>query len=157
MWQGLDESDPYCVSMLQRVVAPALRDLEATVPDVTFAIDPRPMVGCGCVLLPPGMTYADVTIKGRTHPDFGDPFPTWDSVDLRDHWSHEQHVAYAASTLQSMAIAFIWHRTGVGGWPLCPVHRSHPLWPYPDRDLGIAVWECRGSGYRVPVGELSET
>ena len=155
MWQGLDESDPDCVATLQRIFAPGLRDLDATAPAVSFTIDPRPVVGCGCVLLPPGMNYADVTSRGQTHPDFGDPFSTWNSVHLHEHWPHEQHVEDAASKVQSMAISFIWRRTGIGGWPLCPVHETHPLWPYPDRRLGIAVWECRAAGYRVPIGELA--
>jgi hypothetical protein len=154
VWQGLDESDPHCVQMLQRIFAPVLRDLDATAPAVSFAIDPRPMVGCGCVLLPPGMTYADVTIGGRTHPDFGDPFPTWASFHAYDHWPPEVHVDDAASKVQSIAIAFIWRRTGIGGWPLCPIHDSHPLWPYPME--GAAFWQCRPAGYRVPIGQLSE-
>ena len=102
------------------------------------------------------MTYADVTTKGRTHPDFCDPFPTWHAVHLRDHWPYEQRVECAASSVQSIAIAFIWRRTGIGGWPSCPVHKSHPLWPHPDRNVGTAVWECRRAGYHVPVGELSQ-
>jgi hypothetical protein len=90
-----------------------------------------------------------------SHTDFGDPFPTWDSLRLQDDWTPERHVAYAAGTVQAMAIAFIWRRTGIGGWPLCPVHETHPLWPYQDRSEGIAVWECRRAGYRAPIGELS--
>ena len=54
-----------------------------------------------------------------------------------------------------MAMAMIWTRTGIGGWPLCPVHKTHLLGDA-DSDLGIAVWSA-GERDRVPVGELSET
>jgi hypothetical protein len=156
-WQGLDEVDPECVAAMQRIFAPVLRDLEATASDVSFAIDPRPLVRCGCVLLPPGLTYADVTVGGRTHPDFGYPFATWTAFEFNDHYTPEHHVAYAAGDVQSMAIGIIWRKTGIGGWPLCQIHGSHPLWPHPDRRLGIAVWECRAAGHRVPIGDLSKS
>jgi hypothetical protein len=103
------------------------------------------------------MTYADVTVGGRTHPDFGDPFPTWNAVELHDDEPAERQVATAAGDVQSLAIVSIWRRTGVGGWPPCPVHKTHPLWPYPDRSVGMAVWECRRAGYRIPVGDLPST
>lgn len=153
-WQGLDEVDAECAAALQNILGPVLLDLEATTSVVDFVVDLRPRRGCGCVLLPPGMTWEDVTGRGMKHPDLG-PFFTYESIGYDSSRPLEQLFEEAASAVQHMAIAMIWTRTGVGGWPLCPVHKTHPLWPYPDRNLGIAVWECRRAGHQVPIGELS--
>lgn len=155
VWKGLEEVDPECVATLRRVLGPVLRDLEATTSVVDFDVDPRPILGCGCVLLPPGLNWEDVTRRALKHPDLG-PFFTYGTIDYDPSCPMEQLVQGAASQVQHMATAMIWTRTGIGGWPLCPIHKTHPLWPHPDRDLGIAMWECRGAGYRVPIGDLSE-
>jgi hypothetical protein len=154
-WQGLDEVEPDCTAALRAILDPVLLDLEATTSVVDLVVDPRPLVGCGCVLLPPGMTWEDVTSRGMKHPDLG-PFSAYGSIDFDPSQPLEQLIEGAASQVQRMAIAMIWTRTGVGGWPLCPVHTTHPLWPYPDRASHTAIWECRRAGYRVPIGRLSE-
>jgi hypothetical protein len=154
-WQGVDEVDVECAAALGKILAPVLRDLEETTSVVDFVIDPRPIVACGCVLLPPGLTWEDVTSRGMKHPDLG-PFFTYGSIDFDPSRPLEQLVQGAASEVQHMAIAMIWTKTGVGGWPLCPVHKTHPLWPYPERATGLAIWQCRAAGYRVPIGRLSE-
>ena len=155
-WQGVDEVDPECLETLRKVLDPVLLDLEATASGVNFLVDPRPCVGCGCVLLPQGLTWEDVSRRGMKHPDLG-PFFAYGWLDVDVTRPPEQLVWLAADEFQRMAIAMIWTRTGIGGWPLCPVHKTHPLWPYPDGDLGIAVWQCRRAGHRIPIGGLSKT
>jgi len=155
-WQGLDEVVPQCLETLRKLLDPVLFDLASTTSVVDFVVDPRPCIGCGCVLLPRGLTWEDVTRRGMNHPDMG-PFAAYGWVDVDPTRPLEQLVSLAATEVQHMAMAMIWTRTGTGGWPLCPTHETHPLWPYPDRDLGVAVWECRKAGLRIPIGELSGT
>jgi hypothetical protein len=81
--QGLDEVEPDCTAALRAILDPVLLDLEATTSVVDLVVDPRPLVGCGCVLLTPGMTWEDVTSRGMKHPDLG-PFSAQGSC-MRGH------------------------------------------------------------------------
>jgi hypothetical protein len=39
------------------------------------------------------------------------------------------------------------------GWPICPVHETHPLDPRADVRLG-AVWSCPWGSYSTRIGSL---
>jgi hypothetical protein len=152
VWQGLNESPPECVTALKEALSPVLQDVTATASFVELVIDPRPRLGCGCVLLPPSRSYADVTRRALRDDD--GPFPTYGDIEINPKRSRGISLALAAGSVQQFVIATIWAKTGVGGWPMCPAHGTHPLWPYPSNDT--AVWKCERSAYQVEIGMLGK-
>jgi hypothetical protein len=153
VWLGFDEVPDECRERLRHVFAPVIRDLELMGSTVDIALDPRHSARCGCVLLPAGLTWEDVTNRGMSHPDI-EPFFPYGDFDLDPDAPVERQVARATSEVQQLAIAMIWTRTGVAGWPLCPLHQTHPLWASGDR--GTAVWRCPKGEYRITIGDLDE-
>jgi len=150
VWQGIDESPPECVAALKAVLSPVLEDVTATASLVELVIDPRPRRGCGCVLLPPGRSYPEVTRRAPTDDD--GPFPMYRDIEISPRRARGISIALAAGDVQQFVIASIWTKTGIGGWPICPVHKSHPLWPYPSSET--AVWKCERSDFQVEIGDL---
>jgi hypothetical protein len=142
------------VDALREALAPVLDDLVATL-DFGFTLrleGPTQLDGWSCLVLPAGATTAD---DARRLEGGDDWFAAWESVYIRMLDPYIAAVETAANAIQSYVLPRLWTRTGRAEWPVCPIHRTHPLWSRRQRD--IAVWECPERTVQVPIGRLASS
>jgi hypothetical protein len=122
----------------QRIAA----DLRTTANiDMTLVITPDPEQECW----PLGTLWLtiDVLLDGTLSGTLGRGFAEGDD---------EAALAYLAELLREDFLdEEVW-----GGWPICPLHNTHPLEPTTDTD-GNATWQCPGGPAVARIGDLSRS
>jgi hypothetical protein len=67
-------------------------------------------------------------------------------------WWDPDEPGAAVAQLADRLCEFTLHETVWGGWPICPLHRTHPLEPGV-RD-GLAMWVCPERQFMTRIGDL---
>ncbi len=114
-------------------------DLQTTTGvELTLTIKADPQQECW----PDGAVWleVDVRLDGRLCGSMGRGFPVSDD---------EEALAYLADLLREDFLdEAVW-----GGWPICPLHNTHPLEPMTNGD-GVATWQCPAGTMIARIGDL---
>jgi hypothetical protein len=100
----------------------------------------------------------DVTLRWDQYPDGGDWICEF-SLDgvgrgsCRVQWDGNDAEACLADLAGQLCEAWL-HEDIWGGWPMCPVHATRPMWASVN-EAGMAIWRCEAEASdEVIIGQL---